>query len=877
MKRKNFCLRRLCALLCALALLISVAPAAGAAEPTLQAAAVSAERGSVCTLSIRGSNLNSLAALRLTIYYDPAVLTPVGTTYPAFPVGGSAVLQEPGTYEISAINANGVNGGTLFSVSFQVEDEAELGASTVRISVDEAFNRLLQPVDIGSVQTTVTVKEATTPVARFSGSLTAYAVKAGEDVTLRVYCADSKDMAAGKFHFLYDSNFFAYRSLVVLDMLRTNESVWTVDGKNPGLVSISYGSSIAPPDGGYWMELTLTALENVAGSTTISMVPVDLYAENKTAITAASFTSNVTVQAKEEAEEEKPLPKFWIDVPDALTTAQPFTLFAMVEGSSNLGAADFVLTYDAEVLECLSVESGSGSFMVGMGKNYHDGTIEFSVISGEGVTADTALLGFRMQAKENKAISTVITPSSENIMLQSNLKPLTLNLVPANMEILPTCDITLLQVGAFEGCSASLSVDTDLVAGMTSTVNVTVPEDTDRVKYDYTITAVGVGASVTDNIVTVGLSDVTVTVTFSRTVITQEIEVKASDVSKTFGEEDPAWTYEILSPAELQLQPGEELVVELVREEGEAVGTYAITGTGYVRYNDAISEYYTVAVADGTFTIVPPELVITDSNDYDIPDPVVGTEITPIDVSNAVTGGMEPYSFSAEGLPDGITIHAETGVISGAPTTAAEATTAIITITDANGNEVELEIAVGKVSEPEPKGVTVTGVVTSWNTETSVKVVLYSADMSYAQVLADIKSDAPTGTIADLGVIELTETNRYSQSYAIIGLEAGEYQIAVYKRGHALSLINLSITDEDITEDVALYLIGDVDADGVVGGRDRQILTRYLADWPKYDKQIVSMEAADIDQDGVVGGRDRQILTRYLADWGGTYNEYFNR
>ncbi|MBQ6663847.1 MAG: cell wall-binding repeat-containing protein [Firmicutes bacterium] len=76
-------------------------------------------------------------------------------------------------------------------------------------------------------------------------------------------------------------------------------------------------------------------------------------------------------------------------------------------------------------------------------------------------------------------------------------------------------------------------------------------------------------------------------------------------------------------------------------------------------------------------------LVYEDSDQYDIPERAVfeGTPIS-IDVSTTVSGGVAPYTFSAEGLPDGLTI-SEDGIISGdIPTAACEAGDAIITVSD---------------------------------------------------------------------------------------------------------------------------------------------------------------------------------------------------
>ncbi|MDR2430420.1 MAG: hypothetical protein LBD14_06005 [Puniceicoccales bacterium] len=92
-------------------------------------------------------------------------------------------------------------------------------------------------------------------------------------------------------------------------------------------------------------------------------------------------------------------------------------------------------------------------------------------------------------------------------------------------------------------------------------------------------------------------------------------------------------------------------------------------------------------------------LSFTDNVAYDIPASTVGTAIANIDVSGGASGGTAPYSFSAVGLPAGITISAA-GVISGTPTAAGAAGTATITVTDATSATASITIAYGIISPP---------------------------------------------------------------------------------------------------------------------------------------------------------------------------------
>ena len=108
----------------------------------------------------------------------------------------------------------------------------------------------------------------------------------------------------------------------------------------------------------------------------------------------------------------------------------------------------------------------------------------------------------------------------------------------------------------------------------------------------------------------------------------------------------------------------------------------------------------TSAVATLAVGIVP--LAFTHNASYDIPATKVGTAIANIDVSGGVSGGKTPYTFSATGLPAGITIASSTGIISGTPTAAAAAATATVTVKDASSpsQSKDITIALGTITEP---------------------------------------------------------------------------------------------------------------------------------------------------------------------------------
>ena len=90
---------------------------------------------------------------------------------------------------------------------------------------------------------------------------------------------------------------------------------------------------------------------------------------------------------------------------------------------------------------------------------------------------------------------------------------------------------------------------------------------------------------------------------------------------------------------------------------------------------------------------------ITDSLAFDIPAGQVGSAITPIPgIAANTSGGRLPYTFSAIGLPLGIQIDPQTGVISGTPTAATAAGQAVITARSDTGQSASITINFGSIA-----------------------------------------------------------------------------------------------------------------------------------------------------------------------------------
>ena len=171
-------------------------------------------------------------------------------------------------------------------------------------------------------------------------------------------------------------------------------------------------------------------------------------------------------------------------------------------------------------------------------------------------------------------------------------------------------------------------------------------------------------------------------------------------------------------------------------------------------------------------------------------------------------------------------------------------------------------------------GFSLTGTVTGWNNAEGLQVRLYPDDTADAAIKADVKKAASDitgvlyGTTADT-ITPDGDGKRYHQNFGFEGVTPGFYKLAVYKPGHAVSLVTVDLTVSSQTKNIEMWLLGDIDGNGAVKSWDSVLLARYLAKWSGYETLPCPLDVADIDGNGVVKSWDSVLLARYLAKWSG--------
>ena len=142
-------------------------------------------------------------------------------------------------------------------------------------------------------------------------------------------------------------------------------------------------------------------------------------------------------------------------------------------------------------------------------------------------------------------------------------------------------------------------------------------------------------------------------------------------------------------------------------------------------------------------------------------------------------------------------------------------------------------------------GVTVSGMATSFNSETD-NVIL--------QLIAEGFSEA------DYEVFVKGNTAEYS----IEGVVAGTYTMKVMKNNHVTREYTVTVSTENVTQDVEIWLLGDVNGDGTINAKDKKIIYGHIND-SSTELTGYIFDVGDVNGDGAINAKDKKLIFGHIS------------
>ena len=259
-----------------------------------------------------------------------------------------------------------------------------------------------------------------------------------------------------------------------------------------------------------------------------------------------------------------------------------------------------------------------------------------------------------------------------------------------------------------------------------------------------------------------------------------------------------------------------------------------------------------------TFTATPIRQI-----NLTMPAPLtIGDPLPTIEKVEGVPKGVTIEKLEWLNAPDGTVPETETGKVHAALTLKTDGTRPILVgeyppYPTVNGveyvyaNNIVTDgsmVMLGNVKVPvKAKGVSVSGTITSYGSASEAVTVTLLQGMSVIgspQVLTGASGSAP-----------------YSQTYSFDTVPAGTYTLKVEKKGHAPFTKEIIVGDSNVTENVTVYLIGDVNGDGKIDANDMQRIYAHISGENKFS----NLAQGDVNGDGKVDANDMQRIYAHIS------------
>ena len=155
-----------------------------------------------------------------------------------------------------------------------------------------------------------------------------------------------------------------------------------------------------------------------------------------------------------------------------------------------------------------------------------------------------------------------------------------------------------------------------------------------------------------------------------------------------------------------------------------------------------------------------------------------------------------------------------------------------------------------KLVDPNASG-TLSGTVKSYNS---------ASDKVTIQLIQQGHSEPAYETTVSGGT---KEGNQYTASYTISGIASGTYTMKVSKKNHVTREYTVTVGAENVTQDVEIWLLGDVNGDGTINAKDKKIIYGHINDSTTELTGYI-FDVGDVNKDGVINAKDKKQIFGHI-------------
>lgn len=432
-------IRPIISLVCIVALLFSVCSfSVVAADGNAVTATTNAsvKQGSSGTCYVYIDSTEGLAALDVTVHFDPAKVK-VSNVYNSVSCILYDSVKNADNIQFSYIlDGKGSASKTrLFYFYYQVLSNAEVGDCYFDITIGEAYDNSLNDIEVSGSRCKFSITETVTTKTCTASSSSTVSTSVEKEFFLS-YHFGTYQLASGSAVINYDPELFEVVEVTNGGFL--SNKVTDVNTDLSGAVYISFVGTayITKYD---FVTVKFKTLKNVSEASNIVFKVTELCDKELNPVSCGGYTTKVNIGF--DSTYLGDAPKMSVNATFDQQTKK-VTAVITLEENSHLGAGDFVLSFDPDILTLTSYQKEfSPTFFNINNKQSAEGVLKFSIISLEDIMDAQIVLSVVFDTNQGDVAQSTDITLDGSVLTDSLTNEIALNFVDSSLEIPPKITI----------------------------------------------------------------------------------------------------------------------------------------------------------------------------------------------------------------------------------------------------------------------------------------------------------------------------------------------------------------------------------------------------------------------------------------------------